>query len=603
MKLQISTELALPRDAVTQTMLVLGGKGMGKTNFAAVLAEEMNRARLRFAWIDPMGVAWGLRHSKDGRGEGLEVLILGGRHGDLPIEPTGSQVVADLVADEDADVIIDISRRKDGKMWSIGERIRFVADYCTRLYERQGERTRPILQIIDEAARFVPQQIPHGSFDIARCAGALSTMTEEGRNVGIGICLITQRSARISKAVSELADCMIAFRTIGPLSAGAILDWLGDHVEKNKLKDLSEKIRSLARGSALIVSPGWLSFEGVVPIRARQTFDSSATPKAGEEKSARGAGKKPDLARYQERMAATIERAKAEDPAELKKRIGDLEKRLAQAVKTPVLRASDTLERKEIADRAIAAAVKEAKDPLIRQITSMRQAAARTQTAITRAADEIRSAVEASPLTFEAEHSRKQSNPARPQAAGSVPAAPTDHGSRGEIKVKWPTAAEIDPNGTKLPPGERNILVALAQYGDTDRTELTVLTGYKRSSRDQYLRLLAQKGYAEVRTNGTAAATPAGITALGSYEQLPTGRALYEFWKARLTSGELKILEYLVDTFAKETIEREQIDAPCGLKRSSRDQYLRLLASRRLVEFPGTGTVKAAAALFGGHAQ
>ena len=46
--------------------------------------------------------------------------------------------------------------------------------------------------------------------------------------------------------------------------------------------ELSAQVRELPRGSALIVSPGWLKVERVVPIRMRQTFDSSATPKPGE---------------------------------------------------------------------------------------------------------------------------------------------------------------------------------------------------------------------------------------------------------------------------------------------------------------------------------
>jgi hypothetical protein len=70
----------------------------------------------------------GLRHGADGKGDGIRVLILGGIHGDLPIEPTSGAVVADLVVDEDASVIIDISRRADGSMWSIAERVRFVTD-------------------------------------------------------------------------------------------------------------------------------------------------------------------------------------------------------------------------------------------------------------------------------------------------------------------------------------------------------------------------------------------------------------------------------------------------------------------------------------------
>jgi len=91
-KLRISEDLALPPETVTSTLIVYGGKGMGKTNFGAVLAEEFSRAGLRYCVLDPMGVWWGLRHSADGKGPGIECLILGGPHGDIPIEPTGGAV-------------------------------------------------------------------------------------------------------------------------------------------------------------------------------------------------------------------------------------------------------------------------------------------------------------------------------------------------------------------------------------------------------------------------------------------------------------------------------------------------------------------------------
>jgi hypothetical protein len=308
---------------------------------AAVVCEELSAAGQRFSVIDPMGVFWGLRHSADGKGPGIEVLILGGKYGDIPIEPTGGRVVADLVADESVDVVIDISRKPDGKMWSRGERIRFVADYCERLYERQGERRRPLLQIIDECGRFCPEQIRKDQPDIARCLGAVAELTEEARNVGVGVMLITQRSARMSKAVSELADAMIAFRTVGPRSVDAITDWLGEHVPRDRHKAITEELRKLPRGSALVVSPGWLEFEGVVEIRMRHTFDSSATPKAGKEQRASGKGAMPDLSRYQERMAETIERAKAADPKELHKQLAIATKRIAELEKKGVSQKSD----------------------------------------------------------------------------------------------------------------------------------------------------------------------------------------------------------------------------------------------------------------------
>jgi hypothetical protein len=70
--LHVSATLTLPVDAVTSTLVVYGGKGMGKTNFASVLVEEFATAGLRFAVIDPMGVWWGLRHDATGKGPGVE---------------------------------------------------------------------------------------------------------------------------------------------------------------------------------------------------------------------------------------------------------------------------------------------------------------------------------------------------------------------------------------------------------------------------------------------------------------------------------------------------------------------------------------------------
>src|SRR5207253_915738 len=81
-------------------------------------------------------------------------------------------------------------------------------------------------------------------------------------------------------------------------------------------------------GQALVVSPGWLRFEGAVRIRARETFDSSATPKTGKSLRAPGKATKPDLEKYRIRMAEVVERAEAEDPKVLHRRVAELEKEL-----------------------------------------------------------------------------------------------------------------------------------------------------------------------------------------------------------------------------------------------------------------------------------
>jgi hypothetical protein len=69
-------------------------------------------------------------------------------------------------------------------------------------------------------------------------------------------------------------------------------------------------------------------------------------------------------------------------------------------------------------------------------------------------------------------------------------------------------------------------LIAIAQHHDGVRREqLTVLTGYKRSTRDAYVQRLGERGCVS-RDGERIVATPAGIATLGAdYQPLPTGSA------------------------------------------------------------------------------
>ena len=61
--------------------LYLAGRSMiptHNTNLGTVILEELSRAHLRWAALDPMGVLWGIRYSVDGGGPGVKCLILGG---------------------------------------------------------------------------------------------------------------------------------------------------------------------------------------------------------------------------------------------------------------------------------------------------------------------------------------------------------------------------------------------------------------------------------------------------------------------------------------------------------------------------------------------
>jgi replication-associated recombination protein RarA len=70
--LRVAPNLNLPETAHTQTLVVYGGKGMGKTNFGSVLVEELAKRDLRFSVIDALDVWWGLQHGATKQSRGLD---------------------------------------------------------------------------------------------------------------------------------------------------------------------------------------------------------------------------------------------------------------------------------------------------------------------------------------------------------------------------------------------------------------------------------------------------------------------------------------------------------------------------------------------------
>jgi len=613
--------LLLPAvEATTQTIVVYGGKGMGKTNLGAVLCEELAAAGRRFCFIDPVGVAWGLRHSADGQGEGIKLLILGGRHGDLPIEPTGGAVVADFIAESSENVLIDISSRADGQRWSVPDKIRFVTAYVRRLLERHRRDAPPLMLIIDEAARFAPQQISKSQTAVADCLAALEVLVEEGRNSGIGVTLLTQRSARMAKSVSELAEAMISFRIIGPNSVDAVLDWFGEHVHKSKWDELVEQLRKLPRGQALIVSPGWLEFEGVASIRLRSTFDSSKTPTGTEKKLARRA-RPADLDKLREQIAATVEKAEAEDPLKLRSKltstaeqmriqereIGRLKLELeterakprahktddAKAAKVGELKAElvnyrraleaamkilvkvkaidfdvDTEDGRKALEQALAAAVKQVTGQLEKRVAMLVGRVEGFKLAAKHAEEEIgKLLAEKIDLTVQVQKREPYAvtTPATPRAPR--PASP-----RAVPVPDGPWSADdrlVTPAGS-LKKHIRGILIALAQHPDgRTREQALILAGYSPSGdiSTGFAGLLEHRLIED--RGGVLAITGAGLEVLGPFDPLPIGAELraHLLNGNRLSSAERKLLGALFSTWPN-TAKRAELHELAGLKPS-----------------------------------
>jgi len=139
--------------------------------------------------------------------------------------------------------------------------------------------------------------------------------------------------------------------------------------------------------------------------------------------------------------------------------------------------------------------------------------------------------------------------------------------------------------------------VAVAQNGEGATRELiTLLTGYKRSTRDAYVQRLRAAEMVAVEGQ-LVRATPGGLRALGdNFEPLPTGERLRAHWLAKLPEGEAALLAELVLAWPS-SVTRDDLSEKTGYKRSTRDAYIQRLKVRKLVTTAG-GAVAASDQLF-----
>lgn len=557
--LRVADNLTLPAEAVTQTFAILAKRGVGKTYTASVLTEEMLKAGLQVVVADPIGVWWGLRASADGQRGGLPIVVLGGDHGDVPLEAAAGETIAGLVVEERLSVVLDLSRFRKG------EQTRFMTDFCERLYHKNRA---PLHLVLDEADAFAPQRPMKGQ---ERLLGAVEDIVRRGRARGLGVTLVTQRSAVLNKDVLTQAEVLVALRTIAPQDRNAIDEWVKVHGTPEQRDELMQSLPSLPIGTAWFWSPGWLDIFKRVKVRARETYDSSATPKVGQKLRPPRKLAEVDLSRLRARIADTIEKAKAEDPRELRRRIVELEGELRQAaaikpkverVEVPVLRESDVKQ-------------------LMKAVTKLSE----TGTALATIAHEISAAV------------------SRSTANGRQLPLPASHNGSSTSREKPParTPRTLPPSAdTKLSGGERKILAALAQYpqGRT-KTQIAILTGYshKGGAFNNYLSALRSKRLVEgsgdnIRITALGAAT-------GPYEPLPTGEELINYWLSQLGKAERSTLRILIDAYPR-ALSKEEVASRAGYEPSGGGFNNALSKLRTLELIQGRGELRAAEEFFQG---
>jgi hypothetical protein len=556
-KLRIADNLSLPLEAVTQAFAVLAKRGAGKTYLASVLAEEMLKAGQQAVIVDPTGAWWGLRSSADGKGPGFPIVVMGGNHGDLPLEEHAGEVIAAALVENRFSAVLDLSLFRKGQL------IRFMVTFAETLYRLNREALH---LFVDEADAVAPQGRNYGGEE-NRMLGAMEDIVRRGRLRGIGCTLLTQRPAVLNKNVLTQCESLFALRMVHPKDIDAIAEWVNVHADPGEATEVIDSLPSLPVGTAWFWSPGWIGTLKKVQVRARETFDSSATPKPGEKARTPKHLAEIDLDALGERIRATVERAKENDPRELRRQLADLRRQLqAKPAGAPD-------------PQALERAAAQARQQAERAWADERHRLEREAAGLRAKLREIAGLAAVEPPA------PRREVPAEPVR---VPPAPRPAKAHREADAK-------------LAGGERRILAALAQHpqGRT-KVQVALLTGYAHSGGgfSNYLSSLRTRGFIE-GSGDNLRATDAGLDALGPFDPLPTGRALFELWLGQLGKAEREALQVLYDAYP-EALSKEEVArrTPSGYAPDGGGFANALSRLRTLELIQGRGELRASDTLF-----
>jgi hypothetical protein len=590
-KLKLADGLSLPLDAVTQKLAWLGVTGSGKTYGASKLAELFFHAGAQFLVIDPVGVWYGLRLAKNGKAPSdLTVPIFGGLHGDVPLEPTAGALLANLVVDKTLSAIIDVSQFE-----SDADKARFARDFADRFFFRKKAAPSAVHVFLEECQEFVPQNPQKGE---ERMLHAFVRLQKLGRNFGIGSSYVSQRPQEVNKKALNMAQTLFVFRTTGSHERAAIEKWIED---KALDEDIAGDLPKIDTGDCHVWSPEFLKISETVHILEKETFNASATPEVGVKATTRELAP-IDLARVRSEMAATIEKAKAEDPRELRKTIAELKKQLATKapastpppkptrIEVPVLKDSQIARLEKVYERML-----EKADAYGQSMTLLWS----QQSDEAKALLDVLRIVTNTPKIPATVHQMPATSHTPATTMTAPPRSP--HGRRPPPAAAARPAPVVSSNGN-LSKMHRKMLTALAQHPDgLTKKQILVHTAYASSGP-------VSTAFADMAREGWVAPDgdrlriiDAGYTALGSYDPLPVGDALREWLLSgnKLNRMEKALLAAITESYPNAIAKGEILDrtgyASSGPVSSA---FAKLVAYNYAIP-QGSSMLKAAEELFG----
>jgi hypothetical protein len=568
---------------IDSRLLIQANSGGGKSWCVRYVLEQTH-GHIQQLVIDPEGEFGTLR-------EKLDYVYAAKAGGDTAVHPRVAKLLAERLLELGVSAILDIYELKPH------ERVSFVRLFLEAMIDAPKKLWHPVLVVLDEAHVYCPQK------GEAESASAVNDLCTRGRKRGFCAVLATQRLSKLHKdAAAELNNKLIG-RCALDVDMARASEELGFTTREQRLSlRLLPKGDFYAFGPAITEEPTRVHIGDVISRHPEAGSRIAFTPAPPTEKVKALLPKLSDLPKEAE------ERQRSE--ADLRQEVANLRRQLTltQRAQPPAPKVEKA--KTVTIDRPVITHA---------QIQRLEKAAKQFQEATTQLGYKVdwldnqivrpflASFMDAGKLAVVEKPGRQVVEV--PRHVTRLPA-----GARAEVNealgvglgraveqnIRQNTAAQnrMLESDSGLGKGERACLIAIAQHLEgVTREQLTVLTGYKRSTRDTYIQRLSAGGRINLRGE-LIFASDEGVAVLGGdYQPLPTGDELREHWLRRLPEGERKVLEVAIETYP-EPVARDAISDATGYARSSRDTYLQRLGARKLVESVGSD-VRASAMLFG----
>lgn len=581
--IKISGSLSLPVEISGRRTAIFGLSGSGKSNTASVIVEGLLHAGEQVVFIDPKGEAWGCLSLPNGKPSNLDLIIFGEPNGHIAaLNESHGPRLADFVFESGRSVALSLLGFESDQ----AER-RFVATFLRQLYRRKTKSPKKsrTLVVFDEAHLFVPESSGRGfKGEQADLSGAVQRIARQGRTFGLGSLFVDQRPQDVAKRVISQVDTIICHQLTHKTDRDALSDWVKGYDRDGRGKTFLDSLASLQPGEAWIWSPSWLGIFQRIKANLRRTYDSGAAPDGSAAAKAVQRAK-IDLDALRGQMAEIVEKAKADDPNELRKKIADLERQL-RSKGTPMADSGAV----DLAVKIALAASNKEWSTVLKQrdmiagklcgrLTKIGELAQLNGEAVPGPLPEIAKII---PLTQAQSQDRSRVTEHKPE---TVPKSRANYAHSDTALGKG---------------GDYRILVALAQNPDgADYKKVALLAGLSNSSGSFSTYLSTLRGLDFITGDRSCLCiTSAGVAAVGDFKPMPVGEALVEYWRNRLgDGGKRRIFDAAVQTYPN-PLSREGLSEATGLSCTSGSFSTYLSELRTLGLITGSSQIKASDVFF-----